>query len=542
MSRGAWWRHAVGYEAYIRSFADADGDGVGDLEGIRTRLDHLTWLGVDLLWVTPFYPSPMRDHGYDVSDYTDVDPRFGTLADFDRLVAAAHERGIRLVIDLVPNHTSSDHPWFRQALADPAGAYRDYYIWRDPAPDGGPPNNWRSHFGGPAWTLDKASGQYWLHLFLPEQPDLNWDHEPVRAQFDRILRFWLERGADGFRIDVAHSLIKHPDLPDLPPSPTSRERSMGLGEFDALDHIYDLDQPGVVDIQRRWRRVAEPYDGVLIGETYVLDAVRLRRYLEPDLGLHLSFWFGPLHVPWTPQAIRRVLREGAHLPAGMVAWVTSSHDRPRAASRFGGGEVGRARALALAALQAGLPGVPFLYQGEELGLLDGDVPADRREDPLAVRSPAPDTAGRDVARTPMPWAPGPGLGFTTGEPWLPLGGRGAADTVAVQREDPDSWLHAYRRLLAARRALTATLPGTVEWLEEVAGPLLAYRRGDLLVAANTGDAPATLPLAGAWTVVFHRDPDRHGEPVAGGVALGGGEVVWLRDRAAAALAEAEPAV
>ncbi|HEY8338341.1 MAG TPA: alpha-amylase family glycosyl hydrolase, partial [Egibacteraceae bacterium] len=246
-SQGAsrWWRGAVGYEVYLRSFADSDGDGVGDLRGVLEHLDHLAWLGVDIVWVTPFFPSPMHDHGYDVADYCGVDPRFGTLADLDALVAAVHARGMRLLIDLVPNHTSSEHPWFRAARSSRDNPYRDYYVWRDPAPDGGPPNNWTSHFGGPAWTFDEATGQYWLHLFLPEQPDLNWANPAVADEFDAILRFWLERGVDGFRIDVAHALAKHPDLPDNPPAdPADADADHALtDDFRRLQHIHDVNQP-----------------------------------------------------------------------------------------------------------------------------------------------------------------------------------------------------------------------------------------------------------------------------------------------------------
>jgi alpha-glucosidase len=509
-----WWRDAVGYEVYVRSFADDDGDGVGDLPGIVARLDHLADLGVDIVWVTPFYPSPMLDHGYDVADYTDVAAELGSLADADALVAGAHDRGMRLLVDLVPNHSSSEHPWFRSARRGRDDPYRDYYVWRDPAPDGGPPNNWRSHFGGPAWTLDEASGQYWLHLFLPEQPDLNWANPAVHDEFEAILRFWLERGADGFRIDVAHSLVKHPDLPDDPLAVVSDAYEAGVtaDDFEALEHRYDLDQPGVVDVYRRWRRIADEYGALLIGEVYILEASGLDRYLTAE-GLHLAFWFAPLHRAWDPAALRAVLREGADLAQrvdGGVGWVQGSHDVSRAVARYGGGQVGRERALAFGVLLSLLPGTPFLYQGEELGVDDPVIRPEDAQDPIAARNGAYDK-GRDVARTPMPWAPGPGLGFTSAaRAWLPFGDRRPEDTVAVQRADPDSTLSAHRRLLAARRPLLP-LPRDVAWLTDDGG-VVAYRRGDVVVAANLGDDPEDVDLGGlAGAVVrFGTDVGREG--------------------------------
>jgi len=499
LSARRWWRSAVGYEVYLRSFADADGDGVGDLPGLRRRLDHLADLGVTLVWVTPFYPSPMHDHGYDVADYTGVAPLFGTLADVDAFVADAHQRGVRVIVDLVPNHSSSEHPWFRAARTSRDDPHRDYYVWRDPAPDGGPPNNWKSVFGGDAWTLDPGTGQYWLHLFLPEQPDLNWANPAVAEEFDAILRFWLERGIDGFRVDVAHSLVKHPDLPDNPPAPPlAKPEDAAVGSvassWQALAHIHDVDQPDVVSIYRRWRRIADEYDALLLGEVYLLEAERLERYVAEDDGLAAAFWFPPLHLPWHVSRLRAVFREGVDLALrvrGDLAWVQGSHDRPRMVSRYGGGAVGRARALAVATLQLFLPGMPFIYQGEELGLEDGVVPPEEAQDPLAVRQGEHDRS-RDVARTPMPWSPEPGLGFTAApRAWLPFGGRTPEDTVAVQREDPASPLSTYRRLIEVRRRLLdPNLP--FAW-EAGDGALIGLRRGSVVVFANCGETPVALP-------------------------------------------------
>ena len=502
MSEPSWWRTAVGYEVYLRSFSDSDGDGIGDLPGLRERLDHLAWLGVDLLWVTPFFTSPMHDHGYDVADYRNVDPTYGTLADFDGLVADAHELRIRVLVELIPNHSSSEHPWFRESRSSRDNPYRDYYLWRDPAPGGGPPNNWVSVFGGPAWTFDEATGQYWLHLFISDQPDLNWRDERVVREFDEIMRFWLDRGVDGFRVDVADALLKHPDFPDNPAS-----SAVWVGppagissDWGSLEHLYDVGQPGVRDIHRRWGAIAEEYDALLLGEIGLADAQVLARFVNDQDGLHLTFWLHPMEMEWDPATVRETLSVAA-AASDHLAWVQGSHDRPRAATRFGGGDVGRSRSLALAVLMLGLPGVPFVYQGEELGLENGLVRPEEAQDPISTRS-GEHGLGRDSCRTPMPWEPGPGLGFTTAErAWLPFGGRTAADTAAVQRDDPDSMLQRFGRLLRLRGALPlASAP--LEWLVEE-GPLVAYRRGTVLFAANCGDDPATLELPpGPWTVAY----------------------------------------
>jgi alpha-glucosidase len=507
----SWWRDAIGYEVYIRSFADSDGDGIGDLGGLLSRLDYLVGLGVDIVWVTPFYPSPLLDHGYDVASYVDIAREYGTLADAEALVAAVHERGMRLLVDLVPNHTSSEHPWFRAARSSRDDPHRDYYIWRDPAPGGGPPNNWVSHFGGAAWTYDEATGQYWLHLFLPEQPDLNWRNPAVLDEFDRILRFWLDRGVDGFRIDVAHALRKHPDLPDQPPAPVG-EHDIDLGSaasiWETLEHPYDSDQPDVLDVHRRWRAIADEYGALLLGEVYVLEAGKLARYLAADV-LHAVFWFPPLHTPWQPDRLRQVLVDGAALavecPATLV-WVKSSHDRSRAVHRYGGGDLGRARALALATVEAFLPGMVFLYQGEELGLDDPVLERTAAQDPIAIRAGEFERT-RDVARTPMPWAPGPGMGFTTApRPWLAMGDRDAGDTAAVQAQEPTSQLAAHRALLAVRRALRP-LADDFSWLD-LGDSVLAFRRGAVTVAANLTGEPADLDLGAPGQVRFSTDSRR----------------------------------
>ena len=511
-----WWQRANGYEVYLRSFADADGDGIGDLRGLLSRLDHLAWLGIDLLWITPFYPSPMADHGYDIADHAAVDPRYGTLDELEAVIDAAHHRGIRVVIDLVPNHTSDQHRWFQAGLHDPSDPHRSYYLWRDGKPDGTPPNNWVSYFGGPAWTLDPASGQWWAHLFLPEQPDLDWSNPAVQQEFDAIVEGWLELGIDGFRVDVAQGLAKHPSMADNPRRTDSPPGDDPRSAFQAFEHRYDIGQPESLEIFERWRRLAAAHDAVLIGEVY-LDAEAVGPYLT-GTGLHLAFSFDFVALAWDPHEVRAAMQATmAHLGGG-ACWTQTSHDEPRPPTRFGGGDQGRARALAVTTLLAGMPGPFVLYQGEELGLEDGHVPADRIVDAMG--------GSRDGCRTPIPWTPEPGWGFTAGEPWLPFGDRSPEDTVAVQRDDERSWLHRHRQLLAVRRQLDASAP--VEWLAD--GPVVAYRRGDAVVAAAISDSahPLALP-GGSWEVAFSSDPDRPvTTPLTGSARLAAAEALVLR--------------
>lgn len=489
--RPPWWADRVGYHVYVRAFADHDGDGVGDLEGLRARLDYLAWLGVGFLWLSPCFPSPLHDGGYDVADYDTVADELGGSAALDRLLADAHARDIRVLLDLVPNHTSAAHPWFTASRSSRADPYRDWYVWRDGAADGGPPNNWVSVFGGPAWSYDPHTAQWWLHSFLPEQPDLNWANPAVQAAFDGIVQRWMARGVDGFRVDVAHGLVKHPALPDLPVRP-------GGGEVDptdphavyhALEHRFDVDQPGVLEVYRRWQSLDADGQLLLLGEVYLLDPARLRRYVADRSGLSLAFWFPVMELTWDAAELRATLEAGAATAPGSIAWVTSSHDAPRAATRFGGGQRGRRRALVLATLQHALPGVPLLYQGEELALTDVPIDPAAARDPIAVRAGASHRA-RDGSRTPMPWQPGPQAGFSdAATTWLPVGPRTPADTVAVQQADPTSWLHAYRRLLAVRRHSSDLRTGDLRWVEEVPDDVIAFRRGSLLIVANTGARP-----------------------------------------------------
>jgi alpha-glucosidase len=488
----------MGYEAYIRSYADSNGDGIGDLEGMRQHLDHLSALGVNTLWVTPFYPSPLVDFGYDVADYCAVDPVFGTLDDVEKLVGDAHAKGLRVVIDLVPNHCSIEHKWFQAALNDPTGPYRDYFIWRDPGPDGGPPNNWVSYFGGPAWTLDQASNQYYLHLFFSEQPDLNWRSSAVKDEFDAILRFWLALGVDGFRIDVAQALVKDELLRSNPQIAPWNQHDSRWQQWDAFEHLYDIVQPETAEIFARWRKVVEPHGGALIGETYVMDPKHLAALLRGD-GLHLGFWFRPMHIAWDAAEIRAVLREPldqVHDPR-MIGWVVSSHDEVRPPTRFGGGDRGRRRSLVFSTILFCLPGAPFLYQGEELGLEETIVPEEHRADPVGAEI----SHSRDGCRTPMPWSSGIAFGFSsTEDTWLPQAGRMVEDTVEYQRAADDSWLHRYERLYSLRREEADLRAADVNWLDDGDGDVVCFARGSLVVVANLGNSTEAVGLAG--DVVF----------------------------------------
>jgi len=495
-----WWQGAVVYQIYPRSFASSNGSGIGDLEGIRRRLDHLAWLGVDAIWLSPFYRSPMADYGYDVSDFCDVDPMFGDLDAFDRLLSDCHERGLKVVVDWVPNHTSDRHPWFEAARSDRDGPKRSWYVWRDPNPDGSPPNNWVASFDttSPAWTLDEASGQWYLHLFLPEQPDLNWDEPEVEAAMHDTLRFWLDRGVDGFRMDVLHAIGKHPDLPDDPPEYLPIPHS-------ALNHVPEVTLPRV----RALRRLLDGYDGdrMMIGEVYLLDTSMVAEYYAGGEGLHLSFNFPPLYAPWDAGAWRHRIDEVATMidPVGWPTWVLSNHDNPRHRTRYGS----EARARAAAFLLLGLRGTPFLYAGEELGLEDAEVPPDRVLDP----------GGRDGCRAPIPWTPVDGHGWAVEDAWLPWppGADRGVDAETLRR-DPDSILALYRRLLAARRGSSALRFGAQRLIDTPDGAL-AWERTDgddrRIVAVNFSGRAVPVDLGEEAVVVVASDGIDEGLPFDG---------------------------
>lgn len=492
-----WWQRGVVYQIYPRSFQDSDGDGIGDLAGVGRRLGYLADLGIDAIWISPCFPSPMVDFGYDVSDYCAIDPRFGTLADFDRLVAAAHARGIKVLLDFVPNHTSDQHPWFVESRSSRASARRAFYLWRDPSPGGGPPNNWISDFGGSAWAWDEASGQYYYHAFLPEQPDLDWRNPDVRAAMYEVLHFWLARGVDGFRIDVLWHLIKAEGFPDNPPNP---DYDVAKGEMHSVLQLHSTDQPEVHVIAGEMRRLADAYgERLLVGEIY-LPVERLVHYYGRDTpGVHLPFNFQLVETPWNARAIATTIAayEAALPPGAWPNWVLGNHDRPRIAAR-----VGEAQARVAAMLLLTLRGTPTVYYGDELGLGRVEIPVESVRDPRELREPGLGL-GRDPWRTPMPWDASSSAGFTSGSPWLPLNADWQARNVEALARAPGSMLALHRALLAVRRARPALSLGDIVLLdgthpdEEV----LAYERraGDerLLVALNLGHAARELPLP-AW--------------------------------------------
>jgi alpha-glucosidase len=471
--RARWWRDAVIYQVYVRSFADSDGDGIGDLAGVRARLPHLAELGVDAVWLTPFYTSPMADFGYDVADYRDVDPIFGTLEDARALVRDAHGLGLRVIVDVVPNHTSDRHAWFQAALeAAPGAPERDRYIFRDGRGEDGalPPNDWESVFGGPAWTR-LPDGQWYLHLFAPEQPDLNWENPEVRAEFEDVLRFWLDLGVDGFRVDVAHGMVKAPGLPDVGFS----DQVTMLGRT-VLPYF---DQDGVHEIHRSWRRLLDSYDGerIAVAEAWAPTQDRLALYVRPD-ELHQAFNFHYLTVDWDARAKREVI-DASLLTAGQVGapttWVLSNHDVKRHVTRYGGGEVGLRRARAAVLLMLALPGSAYIYQGEELGLNEVlDLPEEYLQDPQRARDPE---SGRDGCRVPLPWSgDAPPFGFGPGgTSWLPMPPEWAGLTVERQSRDPESMLSLYRAALRVRREHPALGDGTLRWLVGPPGTLVFSR-------------------------------------------------------------------
>lgn len=489
-----WWQRGVLYEIYPRSFQDSNGDGIGDLRGIVDRLDYCASLGVDALWIAPLYPSPMVDFGYDVADHTAIDPVFGTFEDFEALIAGAKARGLRVVLDYVPNHTSDRHPWFEESRASRTSVRRDWYIWHDPAPDGGPPNNWLSQFGGSAWTFDERTGQYYYHAFLEAQPDLNWRNPDVQRAMHDVLRFWMRRGVDGFRVDALWLLIKDDRFRDNPPHPAYR-----LGEeppHHSQIPLYTADRPEVHDVIAELRRVVDEFDDrVLIGEIY-LPIERLIAYYGADLeGVHLPFNFQLLQTQWHARSIADLIHryERALPPGGWPNWVLGNHDVSRIATR-----VGPLQARVAAMLLLTLRGTPTLYYGDELGMSNVEIPRARARDPFEKNVPGLGV-GRDPARTPMQWDASERAGFTSGEPWLPVAPDSSVLNVQVESEEPTSMLALYRALLKVRRAQPALSIGRYEPLA-MQGDLVAflrcYENERVLVVLNLGGDPHALSLAG----------------------------------------------
>jgi alpha-glucosidase len=495
----SWWQTGVIYQIYPRSFADASGDGTGDLRGIAGRLDYLEWLGVDAVWLSPFYPSPMADFGYDVSDHCGVDPLFGSLEDFDALLDGAHRRGIGVIIDFVPNHTSDEHPWFVESRSSRDNPKRNWYIWREPAQGnpGGPPNNWESIFGGSsAWEWDEKSRQYYLHTFDVKQPDLDWRNPEVRKAMYGVMRFWLDRGVDGFRIDALSFLIKDEQLRDNPPNPEWRP---GDPPWTRQRRVYSDDRPEVLDVVREMRAVMDGYGGdrALIGELY-LPLERLMAYYGTELdGIHLPLNFGLVLLPgWGSDAVGPLVEryEAALAEGAWPNWVLGNHDNPRIASRLA-----RSRARVAHMLLLTLRGTPTCYYGDEIGMRDVEIPQELARDPQGVKSPG---YGRDPARTPMQWDASVNAGFCPDsvEPWLPVADDHEVVNVDAQRQDPRSMLALFRRLIELRRDLPALAIGSYRQLDTGDGSVLAYLRehGEhrVLVVLNFGAERKVLDLSG----------------------------------------------
>ena len=526
MSERPWWQRAVIYQIYPRSFQDTNGDGVGDLVGIIERADYLARLGVDAVWISPFYPSPMADFGYDVADYTNVDPLFGTLPDFDRLVKALHSRGIRVIIDFVPNHTSDEHPWFLESRASRDNPKRDWYIWRDPRQDGRAPNNWQSFPAGSAWELDKTTGQYYCHSFLARQPDLNWRNREVRAAMYDVLRFWLKRGVDGFRVDVLWHLIKDAQFRDDPPNPHYRA---GDPPYQRLLALHSADQPEVLEPIAEMRNVLAEYPGdrLLMGEVY-LPLDRLVAYYGTTLnGTHFPFNFALMWVDWKPAEILQLIvdYEAALPPGAWPSWVLGNHDQRRVASRLGAPQARVAMMMLLT-----LRGTPTLYQGDELGLDDVPVLPEEVRDPFARIVPH---QGRDPERTPMPWDTSQNAGFTAGHPWLPLGNNHPAMSVAVQEQAADSMLSLTRALLDLRRREAALSVG--DWTPlPIEGDVLAYARDAasdrFVVVLNLDAVPKVVSFKDALigTIALSTHPDRTGESASSRMELRGNEGIIIK--------------
>jgi alpha-glucosidase len=522
-----WWRNGVLYQIYPRSFADTNGDGIGDLRGITAHLDHLEWLGIEGIWLNPVTASPDADWGYDVSDYTAVQPVLGTIDDLDELVAQAGRRGIRVLLDLVPNHTSVDHPWFVEARSARDAPHRDWYVWADPKPDGSPPNNWVSSFAGPAWAFDDATGQCYLHMFLPEQADLNWWNDGVRDEFDRILRFWFDRGVAGFRIDVAHMIVKDRQLRDNPPATDADaliDRARGQRP------VYNSMRPEVHDVHKHWRALADTYDPprVLVGETFVSEIEQLASFYGNGDELNLAFNIPFVNADFDAATMRAMVEETeAAIPVGCApVWTGSNHDVQRFPSRWAKGNADRARCALLMLLT--LRGAVFLYYGDELAMPDTDVTVEQMRDPVSVKLHA--FINRDAGRTPMPWSAEPGAGFTAAsvEPWLPFGDV-AACNVAAQREDPRSALHLARDLIALRNELPDLREGRYESMPSPDG-VWAWRRGEsVVVAVNLGEAEAALDgITG--TIRIATDRTRDNESLEGTLTLRPDEAVVLTSK------------
>lgn len=525
-----WWQRGVIYQVYPRSFKDSNGDGIGDIPGIIEKLDYLRDLGIDAIWISPFYPSPMADFGYDVANYCDIDPMFGTLEDFDRLLIEAHARNIKVVIDWVPNHSSDQHAWFKESRSSRDNPKRDWYIWRDAKPDGSLPNNWGSWFGGPAWTWDEHTQQYYLHSFAKEQPDLNWANPEVYQAMTDVLRFWLERGVDGFRMDVVYLLVKDPDLRDNPPNPDASPDLLPNDISGRQLHVYDRANPGIHAVMQDFRRITDSYgDTVIVGEIWEFNLVEWVKYYgdEQAAGVHLPFNFRLMEIPrWDAALVRASVDEleAALTPLAWPNYVLNSHDKPRIVKR-----IGAAQARIAAMLLLTLRGTPTLYNGEELGMTDGYVPPEKIQDPQGLNLGV--ERSRDGCRTPLQWDSSAYAGFSTVEPWLPVGEQYPTVNAAAEAQDPRSMLTLYKRLLALRRESPALHSGVYQPVDAPDGVYAYVREQDgqaFFVALNFTDSPREVMLPRAGTLEISTHLDRDAAPVSGVLALRPDEGIIVR--------------
>ncbi len=512
-----WWKHGVIYQIYPRSYMDTNNDGIGDLPGITSRLDYLKWLGVDAIWISPCFKSPMDDFGYDVADYRDIDPMFGTMDDFDDLLAAAHERDLKVILDFVPNHSSHEHPWFQESRSSRDNPKADWYTWRDAKPDGSPPNNWVAVFGGSAWEWDETRQQYYLHMFLKEQPDLNWRNPEVKAEMLDTIRFWMAKGVDGFRVDVAHFCMKDPELRDNPVNENRETFFKDKGAWDSLHHVNDSGHEDIHQLFREFRQVFDEFEHISprysIGEIHLEDTEEWGTYYGNDDELHMPFNFKLLSADWNAAAVRSVVDEmEAVVPAhGWPNAVLGNHDEPRIAARYG---VENARLAAMLLLT--LRGTPTMYYGDELGMPDTHIPADKQQDPWGLRVPGLDL-GRDPERTPMQWDDSKYAGFSEAEPWLPVGADLETYNVLAQKADDASTLNFYRTLLQLRKDEAALHAGDYTPLDVATDNVYVYERhtanDKLIVALNFANEArdVALPVSGSVLLSSHPDSSLDGK-------------------------------
>lgn len=530
LSQHLWWQHGVIYQIYPRSFQDSNGDGVGDLQGIISRLDYLQWLGVDCVWLSPIFSSPMADFGYDISDYRGIHPLFGTMDDFDELLNEVHNRGMKLLLDLVPNHTSDQHPWFLESKSSKDNPKRDWYIWHDGKEDGGLPNNWLSVFGGHAWEWDDATGQYYYHAFLKEQPDLNWRNPEVQAAMMDVMRFWLDKGIDGFRVDVMWHMIKDAQLRDNPPFPGSTYDASDL-IYDHYTPVYSTDQPEVHEIVRMMRAVTDEYDDrVLIGEIYLPIHKLVTYYGQDNKGAHLPFNFQLLTLPWDAPQIAMAIDEyeGALPSEGWPNWVLGNHDKPRISSR-----VGRAQAKVAALMLLTLRGTPTIYYGDEIGMRDVPIPMNEIVDPQGLNMPDLNVS-RDPARTPMQWSSDINAGFSNHKPWLRLPFNSGRVNVEKQKNDEYSKLWFYRKLIQLRKKHAALNIGDYRpvYADQQLISYIRERNGErFLIILNLSHRPAYFkPRQESFTgtILLGTEVERIGMTVEGIITLSGDEGLLIQ--------------